>query len=126
MNKTSFLFFCALSVTGCVLSSAKALSANAQNVVTDVFSDPVSVKTSAHAEITKVPASTLLNHPVLGADPVDGWLQVQTDQGVVLVKPSKVGTSGKVALPKNTNCFLLTPTTKASNNETPGLATGCK
>ncbi|GBQ06360.1 hypothetical protein [Acetobacter cerevisiae] len=126
MKKASFLLFCTVSIAGTTGAFTKAFCADTPNVVTDVFSDPVKVKHAAHDNAVEIPASALLNHPVLGVDPTDGWLQVQTDQGVVLVKPSKVGTSGKVATPKTTNCALLSPSSRAANNETPGLASGCR
>lgn len=98
----------------------------ASNMVTDVFSDSVTVFGPDHKPAGKVPASALLNHPVVGEDPTTGLLKIQTDNGVVMVKPAKVGTSGKIDLPKQGDCRLLRPASASrEDSSTSGLASGC-
>ncbi|WP_148299331.1 hypothetical protein [Komagataeibacter kakiaceti] len=96
------------------------------NMVTDVFADSVTVFGPDHKPMGKLPAAALLHRPVVGEDPTTGLLRIQTDKGVVMVKPGKVGTSAKVELPAEGDCRLLRPASASrEDSSTSGLASGC-
>lgn len=105
---------------------ARSGHAATNNVVTDVFSDSVTVFGPDHKPMGKMPASALLHHPVVGEDPATGLLRIRTDSGIVMVKPGKVGTSAKVELPAEGDCRLLRPASASrEDSSTSGLASGC-
>lgn len=114
-----------MAVIGCLSVFPLKGHAAATNIVTDVFEDSVSVVGLDHQPLGKIPADLLLHRPVVGVDHQSGRIIVQTEKGIVLVKQSKIGTSGKIDLPKNDGCRLLQPSSRTTDSETPGLSTAC-
>src|SRR5690242_18784732 len=83
------------------------VAAQAENLVTEVFSDEVSVFSAKPAPLGKIPGKALLGQRVLGVEPATGLLIVATQNGPVYIKRAAVRTSEPPPAPPKPPCVQI-------------------
>jgi len=106
-----------------LVSQAQAASTP---TVSGVFEKTVHAFSQSHAPLGQIPASDLMNQPVVGTDEETGLLKVQTAQGMVLVARAAVTTTMAAAAPRETSCSYIGSLSASGTGSSSGFASKCK
>ncbi|KXV22665.1 hypothetical protein [Gluconobacter oxydans] len=106
-----------------LVSQAQAASTP---TVSGVFEKTVHAFSESHTPLGQIPASDLLNQPVVGIDEETGLLKVQTPKGLVLVARAAVTTTMTAAAPRETSCSYIGTLSASGTGSSSGFASNCK
>lgn len=95
-------------------------------IISGVFEKTVHAFSASRAPLGQIPASDLLNQPVVGTDEETGLLKVQTPKGLVLVARAAVTTTMAVAAPRETSCSYIGTLSASGTGSSSGFASNCK
>ncbi|GBR67744.1 hypothetical protein [Gluconobacter kanchanaburiensis] len=110
----------------CGLILASPIRAATTTTINGVFEKTVHAFSETYAPLGQIPASELMNQPVVGIDENRGLLKVQTARGIVLIAGAAVTTTKAAAAPRETACSYIATLSASSTGSSAGFADNCK